>query len=148
MTSIAIFGISGLAIVLLLITKKREEKQKKDFFILTLISKGNIHIRKIYHRVVRLYSEGKEQISFLIHKQLPIYYKKSLNRLVIFLKKKREQYVVSMRDSRLLKKPDGISEFFKNMSNIEKGNGEIHDVYEDTRQNDSVGLGSQNNKKE
>ena len=140
MTFIAIFSLSGLAIVLLLITKKREEKYKKDFLILTLISKGNIHIRQIYHRVVRLYSEGKEQISFLIHKQLPIYYKKSLNRSVIFLKKKREQYVVSMRDSRLLKKPDGISEFFKNMSNIEKGNGEIHDVYEDSSQDNKKGV--------
>ena len=40
-----------------------------------------------------------------------------------------------MRDSKLLKKSDGISEFFKNMSNIEKGNGEIHDNYDDGSQN-------------
>ncbi|MDZ4205676.1 MAG: hypothetical protein U1C12_00450, partial [Patescibacteria group bacterium] len=97
-------------------------------------------------------------ILFFFKKQIPIHSRNSLNKLLTFLKKKKEQYVVSMRDSRLLKKSDGISEFFKNMSDIEKGNGEIHDVYEDAspndpRQNDPVGLGSvgrgsQDNKKE
>jgi len=52
-----------------------------------------------------------------------------------FLKERREQYVNIMRDSRLLKKSDGISEFFKNMSDVEKGNGEIHDTFESGSQN-------------
>ncbi len=135
-----IFGLSGLAIILLIAAKKLEEKRKKEFFVFFIISKGELRIRKLYHRVVRLYSEEKEQISFFIYKQLPIYYKKSLNKLSTFLEKKRKQYVISMRDSRLLKKPDGISEFFKNMSNIEKGNGEIHDIYEDSFQDDKKGV--------
>ncbi|MDO8569747.1 MAG: hypothetical protein Q7R89_03180 [bacterium] len=147
MTSIAIFSISGLAIILLVATKRLELKRKQDFFVLGVISKGNIHIRKFYHRVVHFYSEGKEQTLFIFKKQIPKHFKNSLNKLLTLLKKKREQYVVSMRGSRLLKKSDGISEFFKNMSDVEKGNGEIHDVYEDAspndpRQNDPVGLGS------
>ena len=40
-----------------------------------------------------------------------------------------------MRDSRLIKRSDGISEFFKNMSEIEKGNGEIHKDLDDSSQN-------------
>ncbi|MEK7461533.1 MAG: hypothetical protein AAB586_00465 [Patescibacteria group bacterium] len=131
MTFIVTFGISGLAIILLIATKRLELKNERDFFILDVISKGNIHIRKLYHQVVHLYSEGKERMLFLIHKQLPIYYRKSHNKLLTFTEKKREQYFISMRDSKLLKKSDGISEFFKNISNIEKGNGEIHDIYED-----------------
>lgn len=139
MIFIAIFGISGLAIILLITTKKLGEKRKRRFFILSVISKGDIHIRKFYHRAVHLYSEGKEQSLFILKKQVPKHSKNFFNKLLTFLKKKREQYVVSLRDSRLLKKPDGISEFFKSMSDIEKGNGEIHDVCED---------GSQDNKKE
>ena len=45
----------------------------------------------------------------------------------------REQqgiYLGSMRDSRLLKKSDGISEFFRTMSTVEKGAGEIDEGYE------------------
>ena len=148
MTSIFIFSLSGLAIVLLITTKKLEEKRKKHFLVLNIISKGDIYIRRLYHRIVYFYSVGKERILFLINKQIPIHSKNTFNKLLFFLKERRKQYIVSMRNSRLLKKSDGISEFFKNMSEIEKGNGEIHDVYEDTRQNDSVGLGSQDNKKE
>ena len=59
----------------------------------------------------------------------------SLNKTISFLKEKKDRYTDNMRDSRLLKKSDGISEFFKNMSGIEKGNGVIHDVYEEDSQN-------------
>ena len=60
--------------------------------------------------------------------------KNSSNKLLSYLAEKKEKYINNMRDSRLLKKSDGISEFFKNMSSIEKGNGEIHDTYEDGSQ--------------
>lgn len=132
----SLFAVSGLAILLLVV---------RPFFISNAISKGDKHTREFYHRVVHFYSESKEQLLFLLNKQVPIRSRNSLNKLLIFLKKKREQYFVSMRDSRLLKKSDGISEFFKNMSSIEKGNGEINDVYEDAGLNDRpVGRGSKN----
>ncbi|MDO8471494.1 MAG: hypothetical protein Q7S49_02715 [bacterium] len=139
MIATSIFTISGLSIITLVVAKKLEEKRKKPFFILNVISKSDTHIRELYHKAVRLYSEGKEKSSFLFKRQIPIHSKNYFNKLLSFLKEKREQYVVKMRDSRLLKKSDGISEFFKNMSEIEKGNGEIHD---------SVGRDSQDDKKE
>ncbi len=135
----SIFAFSGLSMILLLVSKRLEEKRKRTLFISNAISKGDTRIRGLYQKIVRLYSEGKERISFFYKKQVPIHSKNFLNKLVIFLRKMRERYIVSMRDSKLLKKSDGISEFFKNMSEIEKGNGEIHD---------SVEQGSQDNEKE
>ena len=135
----SLFAFSGLSIILLLVAKRLEEKRKRIFFISNAISKGDTRIRGLYLKVVSLYSEGKERISFFYKKQIPIHSRNSLNKLLIFIRKRREQYAVSMRDAKLLKKSDGISEFFKNMSELEKGNGEIHD---------SVGRDSQDNKKE
>ena len=135
MIATSIFTISGLSIITLVVAKKLEEKRKKSFFILNVISKRDTRIRELYHRAVSLYSEGKEKSSFFFKRQIPIHSKNYFNKLLSFLKEKREQYVVKMRDSRLLKKSDGISEFFKNMSEIEKGNGEIHDVCENGSQN-------------
>ena len=134
MAPIALFALSGLIILFLPITKALELKQKKTFFIFNLISKGDIYAREFYHQGVHFYSEGKEQILFFFQRQVPIHAKNSLNKLSAFVSEKREQYFINMRNSRLLKKPDGISEFFKNMSEIEKGNGEINDVYEDQSQ--------------
>src|SRR3989344_4343863 len=149
MTSVIIFTTSGLAIVLLAAAKQVEKKRGKQFLIFNLISKGDIHIRSLHHKMVRLYSEGKEKALFFFNRQIPIHSRNFLNKSISFLKTKREQYIGNMRDSRLLKKSDGISEFFKNMSETEKGNGEINDVYEDASPNDShrsVRRGSQNTK--
>src|SRR3989338_3465383 len=134
MITISIFAISGLAISILIIAKKVEQKRRKPFFILNLISKGNIHIRKLIHRVVHYYSEGKEKVIFFFKRRIPMHSKNSSNKLLSCLAEKKEKYINNMRDSRLLKKSDGISEFFKNMSSIENGNGEIHDTYEDGSQ--------------
>ncbi len=139
MIATSIFTISGLSIALLIVAKKVEEKRKKPLFVSNVISKGDIHIRKLYHTVVHLYSEGREKTFFFFKKQIRMHSKNSLNKVTSFLEEKRGQYINNMRDSRLLKKPDGISEFFKNMSDVEKGNGVIHDVYEN---------GSQDEKKE
>ena len=134
MTLIAIFTVSGLAILTLVSAKSLERKRRKPFFILTLISRGDIHVRALYHKAVHLYSDSKEKTWFLLKKQVPIHSRNSLNKLLSFIREKREQYVGKMRDSRLLKKPDGMSEFFKSMSDVEKGNGEINDVYVDSSQ--------------
>lgn len=139
MTLIAIFTVSGLAILTLLSAKSLERKRRRPFFILSAISKGDIRVRELYHKMVHMYSDGKEKTLFFIQKQIPIRSKNFLNKFITFIKEKREYYVGNMRDARLLKKPEGISEFFKNMSDIEKGNGEINDVYVD---------GSQDEKKE
>src|SRR3989344_4314724 len=148
MGSIAIFAISGTAIITLLVAKKFEEGREGRLFIFCWITKGDAHIRCWHHKVLRWYSEGKEKISFIAKRQVPIHSKNLFNKLVTYLKEKRDQYENNMRNSRLLKKPAGISEFFKSMSDIEKGNGAIDETLEDTRQNDAVGLGSQNKQEE
>jgi len=135
MTSVTIFVISGLGIVVLTATKIFEQKRKKQLFISNAISRGDAHARRLYHTAVHLYSESKEKTLFFFQKKVRMHSRNSLNKLLSFLKEKREQYVNNTRNSRLLKKSDGISEFFKNMSNVEKGNGEIHDVCENGSQN-------------
>ncbi len=134
MITISIFALSGLAIPVLIIAKRLEQKRRKPFFILTMISKSNIHFRNLYHRAVHYYSEGKEKAIFIFKRRIPLHSKNSSNKLLSYLVDKKAKYLNNMRNSRLLKKSDGISEFFKNMSSIEKGNGEIHDVYEDGSQ--------------
>ena len=104
-------------------------------FILRAISKGDAHIRDFHHKTALFYLDGKEKTSFILNRQIPIHSKNLSNKLVSFLKEKRERYTNNMRDSRLLRKSDGMSEFFKNMSDLEKGNGEINDVYENGSQN-------------
>ena len=135
MVSITIFTISGLAIISLISAKRIEEKREGRLFILELISKGDFHAREVYHRAVGLYSEGKEKLIFIFMKKVPLHSKYSFNKIMAFIVEKRRRYLNHMRDSRLLKKSDGMSEFFKNISDVEKGNGEINDVYEDDFQN-------------
>ncbi|MFZ2484851.1 MAG: hypothetical protein WAW81_02855 [Minisyncoccia bacterium] len=135
MITIYIFTISGLSIATLVFTKRLEEKRRKQFFISRAISRGDIHAREFYQKAVHLYSEGKEKVIFFYRRQIPIHSKNSLNKFLSYVAERREQYLNNMRDSRLLKKSDGISEFIKNMSDVEKGNGEIHDGLEDGSQN-------------
>ncbi|MBI1974638.1 MAG: hypothetical protein HYS51_02205 [Candidatus Zambryskibacteria bacterium] len=144
MISITIFAISGTALITLITAKSIEEKLKKQIFLSSWIAKWDEHAKVWYHKVLRVYSEGKEKAALFFNKKIRIHSKNIFNKLLVYLKEKRERYESNMRNSRLLKKPDGISEFFKNMSDIEKGNGSIDETFEDARQNDAVGLGSQN----
>ncbi|PIP55851.1 MAG: hypothetical protein CO183_00070 [Candidatus Zambryskibacteria bacterium CG_4_9_14_3_um_filter_42_9] len=136
MTSITIFTISGLAIFILVAIKSLEEKRKQNFFAMGLISKWDKQTRRFYQRIIHLYSDGKERTALFFKRQIPMHSRNLFNKLVYFLKGQREFYFGNIRDSRLLKKPDGISEFFKNMSKVEKGNGEINDTYRDSFQNE------------
>lgn len=136
MTSIVIFIVSGLAIITLISVKGWEIRRRKTFFITRAISRGDIYIREVYHKTVRFYYEGKEKIIFLIKKRIPIHSRNTFNKFITLIEEKRKIYTENMRDSRLLKRQDGISEFLKNVSDVEKGNGEIHDVYGDSSQNE------------
>ena len=122
-----IFIISGFSIILLIVSKKLEEKRQRPLFILKAISKSDIYMRDFYRQALHWYSDSKEKLVFLINKRVPMHSRNLLNKQISLLKEKRDRYIGNMRDSRLLKKSDGISEFFKNMSSVEKGNGEIND---------------------
>jgi len=128
--SITIFAISGIVVFSLPLAKALEKNLGKKLFIFRLISKSDARVRKLYNNVIQVYFDGKDRASFFVQKQIPIHSKNSFNKLNVYLKEKREQYAESMRDARLIKKSSGLSEFFQNMSNIEKGNGEINDNYE------------------
>ncbi len=136
MIPVIIFTVSGLLILTMVAAKKLEENRGKPLFFSNLILRGDVRMREFYHQAVHFYSEGKAKTLFFFQKQIPMRSRNSFNKLLAFLKEKKGQYVNRMRDSRLLKKSDGISEFFKNMSNVEKGNGEINDVYQDGSQED------------
>lgn len=134
MTLIAIFAISGLSLATLLVAKSLERRRKRPLFILSLISKGDMRTRELYHKLVHAYYDGKEKAGFLITKQLPMRLKNFANKSATFIETKRAEYLNRMRDSRLIKKQEGISEFFKNMSEVEKGGGEINDVFESSQE--------------
>lgn len=121
MTLTIIFAISGICIVILVVTKMKELKHKKAVFPLTLISKGDHHIKEATHLATHHYSEFKENAEFMLKKQLPLHSKNLLNKAEVLVKEKAEKYIGNIRNTKLLKpKNDGISEFFKNMADMEK----------------------------
>lgn len=134
MFAIPLFAISGTAIIALLAAKKLQERGRNPLFLFRWITRSDERIRDWHQKALNMYSEGKEKISFFATRQIKLHSKNTFNKLVAFLKEKREQYENNMRNSRLLKKSDGISEFFKSMSDIEKG-GSIDESLEDGSQN-------------
>jgi hypothetical protein len=115
-------------------------KRKRPLLILSMISRGDRLVRDIYHKLASFYSEGKEKLIFFVNKQLPLRTKNIFYKLLNFIKEKFEDTFGNIRNSRLLKKSDGISEFYKNISEIEKGNGEINDTLEDISQKKEDGV--------
>ena len=129
MITISLFILSGTILAVLMIAKRVEERRKTEVFLLKAISRGDARVRELHHQAVHFYSMGKEKIVFFVKKQLPMYSKISVIKAVNKFKEKTEHHIGNIRDSRLLKKSDGISEFFKNISDIEKGAGEINETY-------------------
>jgi hypothetical protein len=130
MFTFSLFILSGAMIVIIALAKRREEKKKKSVFLLKIISIGDERIRHLRHEGLHFYSQGKEKFSFWIKKQLPLKLKSLTNRFQAYIGEKSVEYLGDVRNTRLLKRSDGISEFFKNISDIEKGNGELHDDYQ------------------
>lgn len=130
MVTFVLFSISGVAIVAITLAKRVEERKKTTVFILRLISLGDERLRSLNHEALRQYSHGKEKFGFWVKKQLPLKLKSLWNRFEAYAREKSVKYLGDVRDSRLLKRPDGISEFFKNISEIEKGGGEINETLE------------------
>jgi len=115
MTHTIIFATSGSLMTLLLAAKAWELRRRKQVFLLEAISYGDSYVKKVYHDLLRAYTEGKDNLQFFTRKQLPIHSKNILNKSIVYLEGKRNQYIGDVRDSRLLKKSDGISEFIKSM---------------------------------
>lgn len=130
MVLIYLFILSGIVLMTMAVAKRLEEKRRTKVFLFKLISKGDSLAREFHHEAVNFYSAGKEKADFFIKKQLPMKSKSSFNKIIAKVEQKMERHIDNLRDSRLLKKPDGISEFFKNISTVEKGAGELRgDIY-------------------
>ncbi len=120
-----IFAISGVCLVVLLATKMFELKHKKSVFPLNFISKSDHRIKEATHLATQHYSELKEKSGFLIKKQLPLHTKNVYYKTESLVKEKIEKYLGDIRNTKILnKKNDGISEFFKNLSDKENGDSQ------------------------
>ncbi len=127
MPTLIIFILSGVALMSLTLAKRVEMKSKRPSFLLKLVSKGDEHARVAYHEALHFYSEGKHRAAFFVKKQLPLKAKSYVNKGVSYVKAKGEERFGNMRNSRLIKRDGGISEFFKTISEMEKGAGEINE---------------------
>ncbi len=116
-----IFICSGLIIVTLIGAKVIEDKKKSKPFILRLISLGDERVKHLSEDIEHKYAELKERVIFFVQKQIPLHTKNLTNKTVLVLKEKTGKYVGDIRGSKFLKKNDGISEFFKNISEKENG---------------------------
>lgn len=128
MITFILFAVSGVAIITITAAKRVEERKRTTVFILRLISLGDARLRTLHHQALRHYSTSKEKSGFWFKKQLPLKLKSFWNRFQAYVGEKAVEYLGDVRGSRLLKRSEGISEFFKNISEIEKGTGEINET--------------------
>lgn len=134
MTLTIIFAISGTAILVLLLAKRLEIESGRSVFLFNAISRSDVHVREISHRLAHKYVEGKEKLNFFFKKQLSLKTRSFINRSRVQVQEKIREYIGDIRNSRLLRKNEGISEFLKNMSEVEKGNGQIDETFENSEE--------------
>lgn len=102
-----------------------EVRHKKSVFPLNFISKSDHRIKELTHKATHHYSEIKEKGGFMIKKQLPLHSKNLYYKTESMIKEKAEKYLGNIRNSRMLnRKSDGISEFFKSLSDKENGDSQ------------------------
>lgn len=123
-----IFAFSGLVIAALIIAKVWEDKHKRKPFLLRWVSLGDEHVRVLSHELAHQYAEWKEDLHFFATKQLPLHSKNIINKTEALAKERMQKYIGDIRGSKFLRKNDGLSEFFKNIS--ERENGRIDDSME------------------
>lgn len=128
MLAFALFIFSGLGILSIFIAKRYELKNKQTIFVINIISKGDSLVRDWYQKSLIYYDEGKSILEIRLKKQIPLRIRALVNKLYTNLELKSKNYFERARDSRLIKKSDGISDFFKSISEIEKGVGEINET--------------------
>ena len=116
---------------MLLAAKLIEEKRHKQIFVLGIISMGNESVRRYTRLITHKYSEFRTRLELTLSKRLPNQFKVLSNRAGNFLKEYVEYYTEKARNSRLLKRNGGISEFFKSISEVERGGGTINESYGD-----------------
>ncbi len=120
-----IFLFSGLVISSILLAKKIEIKYKRTFLLLRAITRGDERVRDYSHRFAHFYSESKEKAHLLVSRRLPLHSKKLLSKANTKVQDLSSIYLEKIRGIKALKRTDdGISDFFKNLSNKELGRNE------------------------
>ncbi len=134
-----IFYSSGAIIALLIFAKVWESKRDKPFFFLSVISKSDARLRQLSHDATHAYSEYKERGEFFFKKQLPLRARSFWNKVMAWVKNNIDKHVGDIRNTRLLNhKKDGISEFFRNISNNESDAAYVPDMPVPTEAGDEI----------
>src|SRR5690606_463017 len=128
-TATIIFAVSGIAILFLFAAKGFEMRRRKPSMFLHIAKRADTKTGALYFKLLHFYSDSKEKTHLFLNRQAPMKIKSAMVKFGTFLKERREEYLMKMRDARILKKNSGISEFYKNLSNIDKGNGKIEDGF-------------------
>ncbi|MDQ3090035.1 MAG: hypothetical protein M3Q24_02700 [bacterium] len=114
-----------------------EEKNRKSFFLLRGISRGDERFKVFSQNAAHAYADIKENGLFFINKQLPLHTKSFLNKSSTLLKENGQKHLDKMRSKGYLRKSGSISEYFKNNSDKNKDKEEIvenrENDYEDSQ---------------
>ncbi len=136
MLTLITFIVSGAIIVILIVAKVYEEKTRKSFFLLNLISKGDTRFRDFSQNSAHRYADFKEKAGFLLKRQVPLHTRNVTNKTVALIQEKGKKYIGDIKEGRLFgKKNGGISEFLKDISEMEKDNEMLSKGEEEGSQN-------------
>jgi hypothetical protein len=128
-----LFLISGVCLAFLIFEKARTMKKDRGSLFLRVISLGDERMKDLSHRTAHLYADKKEDAIFFVKKQLPLHTRNIYNKSSAALKESANVIVGDLRGSRFLKKSDGLSEFFRSLSEKENGT-----AVEDTKNEDDL----------
>ncbi len=124
------FAISGVMLTVLTLAKLWEMRRKKPMLVLALISRGDERVRHLSHDLTHSYTEWRAKVEFFLNKQLPLHTKNFIQKTNSIVKDKVVEYTGDIRGSKLLRKSEGLSEFFQSLA--EKEEGRIDDTLDTT----------------
>jgi len=126
-------------IIILITGKMWEEKNRKSFFLLRWISKGDERFREFSQSSAHKYADLKEDAGFLIKRQVPLHTRNIANKTYAMFQEKGNKFLSDLKEGKLFgRKNEGISEFLKDISEMEKENGQTLDEDREGSQNDET----------
>jgi hypothetical protein len=126
-------------IIILIGAKIWEEKNRKSFFLLRGISKGDTHIREFSQNAAHRYADMKEELKFMIKRQVPLHTRNIANKSYSLIQEKSNKFISDLKEGKLFgRKNEGISEFLKDISEMEKDNEITSNEGEEGSQNDET----------
>jgi len=108
-----IFYVSLACIAFLLFTKMREQKTKKQPFLLRIITLGDERIQIFSQKSAHWYADRKDDAIYFFEKQLPIRSKRLWAKTQATAIEKWGILMNDLREMKILKRSEGLSEFFQ-----------------------------------